>query len=81
MKVWTVALTALFAAAMLGGCGFFQKKGDEWEPAKTSSGMSDSNASATPVEPVRTQPPAETYVEPLRPWGSETRDNLLVPSE
>ena len=80
MKVWTVALTVLFAAAMLGGCGFFQqKKGDEWEPAKTSSGTSESNT--TNSESYRTQPPAETYVEPSRPWGSETRDNLLVPSE
>ena len=75
MKVWTVALTVLLAAAMLGGCGLFQSKEKE-QPDTTRSAMAEPD---TWNEPAMMTPPAESYVEPARPWGSETRDNLERP--
>ena len=78
------ALVVVFVAALMGGCSFFkgQDKDDPFAggPEKTSSSrpadttISDSNASMNNYEP-----PAETWVEPARPWGAETRDNIEQP--
>ena len=72
MKCWIVVLTVLFAAVMLSGCSWFQSKENSEKPSTTQSTMSDT----TPAPETSTH---DTYVEPRRPWGSETLDNLQKP--
>ena len=71
MKGWMIALTVLFVAATLGGCSWFQSKENAEKPATTESTMTSTTTS------VDTTP--DTYVEPRRPWGTETLDNLQKP--
>ncbi len=86
-------VAALAVAALAGfvcGCGLFkgQQKDDPFgEAERTSSARPEAAATAPqPAEspsyespPTESQTPAETYVEPSRPWGAETRDNLGTP--
>ncbi len=73
MKGWIVVIAVMFVAATLGGCSWFQSKENAEKPASTQSTMSDNYS--TP--PSSSQP--DSYVEPKRPWGSETLDNLQKP--
>ena len=74
-RVMLAVLAIAVAAALVGGCSLFKAKDESEKPETTSSAMSSETPSTEPAAP-----PAETYVEPARPWGAETRDNLVNPT-
>ncbi len=79
------ALAVVFMAGLLGGCGLFQsqQKDDPFGEAERTSSTRSADTTTSESQPAPSswsttpsQPPADTYVEPARPWGAETRDNI-----